>query len=273
MKLSINKRLIRPLKSLFFFLVFLFISNFSNAQLIYIDIIPDTTIFLNGGYYNLDLNDDRIKDFKITLYTSGDYSEVNLKFLHDSCYASCYSLEICVYTKAYSVNDSIGYSSPWSIYPNIKIASYGGMSVCMHDGAFIGQINKYLGLKLIKNGITYFGWVSIDIAPHSTYFKMKDYAYNNARLYSGSTISNVNESLIRKSKFDIFDFSSEIIVKSTNNLQIINAKIYNQNSQEMSNVFKNNEIKLDKNKYKEGMYFIVIKTNEGVNTLKIIVNK
>src|SRR5437899_1612135 len=39
--------------------------NTAQAQIIYTDIVPDTTIIANGGFYFLDLNNDSTFDFKI----------------------------------------------------------------------------------------------------------------------------------------------------------------------------------------------------------------
>jgi hypothetical protein len=57
----------------------------------------------------------------------------------------------------------------------------------MYTGPFNGLTNKYMGLKMIKNGITYYGWVGIDVGSHATWFTMKDYASNPNHIFAGQT--------------------------------------------------------------------------------------
>lgn len=247
--------------------------NFSKGQLIYIDITPDTTISNIGGFYNLDLNEDGTIDFKIIRGGDGIYKPVDIYRLHDSCYISYYSIEGCYFANAYQINDSIGNYSPWfdaSSYVNI--ANYGGITTCQHSGAFLGQLDKCLGLKLIKNGITYFGWVRIDVASDASWFKMKDYAYNNASILAGQgIISNIN---IKKfnNKFVIFDYRNEIIIKPIDNIRIINARLINPLSQVISYIALNsNQVILHKCNYRIGTYFLIIETNDYNYTTKLII--
>src|ERR1035438_6663121 len=51
-------------------LAFVFMGLIVNAQIVYTDIIPDTTIMTNNAVYHLDLNNDGITDFDIKCTTS-----------------------------------------------------------------------------------------------------------------------------------------------------------------------------------------------------------
>ena len=53
----------------------MFSSATANAQIVYTDIIPDTTVNTNNGAYHLDLNSDGINDFNIT-YTTAFVSQL-----------------------------------------------------------------------------------------------------------------------------------------------------------------------------------------------------
>jgi len=176
-----------------------FAAQFSNAEVIYTDIIPDTTISAIGGYYDLDLNNDGVPDYKFSRSGYGDFNSVDILRLHDSCFISYYNLDGCNFANAYVLNELIGNSDPWFTENyGVNIANYGGITYCMHGGAFPGQTDLYLGLKLIKNGITYFGWVRIDVAIDATWFTLKDYAYDSNPIIAGDGITMVNNLALDK---------------------------------------------------------------------------
>jgi hypothetical protein len=170
----------KSLKNYVFMILIFFLSGLqvSDAQAIYIDITPDTTISAIGGYYYLDLNNDGINDFKIIRIGINDYNDVSISCVHDSSFVSCYSLDACFYAKAYTLDQTIGNSEPWCPgNSSVNLANYGGITTCMHSGAFPGQTDKYLGLKLVKNGMSFYGWVRIDVGGDASWFTLKDYAY------------------------------------------------------------------------------------------------
>jgi hypothetical protein len=171
--------------------LFLMTSQFSYSQFIYIDIIPDRTISINGGIYNLDLNSDGILDFQIKLAKTAfpdTMNNVRISDLTDSCFIASYTLDGCGdLAKAFDIDDVVSNYTDWS-----HIATVGNYtlisSTCMSTGSFSGQTNKYIGVKMIKNGTTFYGWVGIDIASHATWFKMKDYACNIYSINAGLTV-------------------------------------------------------------------------------------
>ena len=76
----------------------------ANAQIVYTDVIPDTTVNTNNGVYHLDLNNDGITDFNITYTTAatGHSTHINVfiritplganKVGNDTTYPSALSL-------------------------------------------------------------------------------------------------------------------------------------------------------------------------------------
>jgi hypothetical protein len=271
---GIDNSFIFLLKTVLIIIVFLNAVSLSNAQFIYIDIDPDTTISDSGGYYNLDLNNNGTDDFKISRYTYMDYNAVDLQTLHDSCYASCYSLETAHFANAYSFNDSIGNFSPWvNSSGAINIANYGGMTTIMHPGAFLGEVDKCLGLMLVTNNNTYYAWVRIDVASDASWFKMKDYAYNNTTLFAGQMTTSMNETAKKPKDFELYYSNNEVVLKNINNKEIINAKLYNQSSQLIKDYgIVKKDIHINKTNFKNGLYFLVIETKKQIKTLKILVN-
>ncbi len=156
------------------------------ASQIYIDIIPDTVISTPGDYYLLDLNNDGVNDYKISIsyLAAMDMHNIGIQGLHDSSYVAWYSIEGCVYAKAFSPGDSITSATPWKT-GGATVATNGGITTCMHSGSFIWQTDKCLGLKLISGGTTYYGWLRIDVGNFAQWFKLKDYCFDSGPIASG----------------------------------------------------------------------------------------
>lgn len=270
---DIDNSFIFLLKTVLVIAVFLSSGSPSNAQLIYIDIVPDTTISASGGYYNLDLNNDGILDYKISRYTIVDHNSVDIETLHDNCYTSYYNIE-CLFAKAYSFNDSIGDFSPWyNSSSKINIANHGGTTTCMDDGEFIGEVDKCLGLKVIASGEVYYGWVRIDVASDASWFTMKDYAYNDTTIFAGQMSTGMNETAIKPKEFEVYYSNNEVVLKNINNQEIMNVKLYNQSSQLIKDYgIVKKDIHINKTNFKNGLYFLVIETKKQIKTLKILIN-
>ena len=90
----------------------------------------------------------------------------------------------------------------------------------MYSGSFGGQTHKYIGLKLVRNGIDYYGWLRIDVAADGSWIKLKDYAYTENGILAGLTIMNIDRKTI-ESQLSNFVTETEIAIKPNTNLRII----------------------------------------------------
>lgn len=189
----------------------------SNAQIIYTDVNPDDTIqdlnlsAATYDVYHLDLNNDGITDFDLNQsYIKYSYSSGTLCYYYrifKKCYAYAKNLNAIA-------SDSIGGLSISSLsiinggvswrdtssnngYNNLANYSYFSIKHCppaspaitTTGGNWYNQTDKYLGLKIIKNGLTYYGWVRLQIVSASS-ITVKDYAYNsipNQPILAGQT--------------------------------------------------------------------------------------
>ncbi|MDD5569665.1 MAG: T9SS type A sorting domain-containing protein [Bacteroidales bacterium] len=262
------------MKKLYILLIALFAINAINATIIYVDIVPDTIISTVGGYYDSDLNGDGIVDFKIKII--GDSSccckSVYINCLHDSCFVSFYWVETCAFVKAYNINDSIGYNTSW-LSGNACLADYFNscFSSCSNSGSFLGQTDKCLGLKLIANGIVYFGWVRIDVAIDATWFKIKDYAYDINPIIAGSIINNMDYYKINKS-FSIFPnpANTTITIELPQTTTKSTLSVFNITGEEViKQQIIQTKIELDVSRLPSGMYFVRIISNKAVYIEKI----
>ena len=255
--------------ALFITLLFL-ASHFSNAQVIYIDIIPDTTISAIGGYYDLDLNNDGISDYQISRGGIDDFNFIGIGQLHDSCYVSYYNIEGCIYAKAYLANEVIGVAEQWTNGANI--ANYGGTTTCMHSGAFPGQTDAYLGLKLIVNGMNYFGWVRIDVASDATWFRLKDYAYDSNPIVAGDGITSVNNQSTDKNITIFPNPTKGSIHINCKNKEAVNIKITDTRGKVCYSKKILGSGQIDMTDYPQGIYFIQGIGNTLNHVQKIIKN-
>jgi len=248
----------------------LIISQISFAQYIYVDIIPDTTISANGGFYNLDLNGDGTFDYKINLFKTAfpdTLNQVGISGLTDSCFIAGFTLDACGYiANAFSINDAINDYADWS--NNAQVGQFTLMfSTCMSTGPFTGQTNKYLGLKMIKNGTTFYGWVGINVASHANWFTLKDYACNINAINAGLTVGIHN---LRQKDLDgcLFLYPNpshdKLTIETPISAIIGRISIYNIHGQLVLNktVGQDKEI-LDISGFRKGIYFLKLENTKG----------
>jgi len=172
--------------------------QFVNAQIIYTDVNPDFTGSTNGAAYLLDLNNDGITDFTISMLQStygscgnfGSATSTTINIVSANSNAVLVDT-IALYPEALSVNqniDSLGLWLSGSLLLTSRIPS------CVHNpilnfwywvfdntGRWNNRTNKFLGLRLVADGNNYYGWAKLDIynqGDSASFFTVKEYAYN-----------------------------------------------------------------------------------------------
>ncbi|MFZ4523488.1 MAG: T9SS type A sorting domain-containing protein [Bacteroidales bacterium] len=244
----------------------------SVAQVNYVDINPDTTI-LKGGLYNLDLNNDGLADFQISLSNDSTYQSDIITCLHDSCFVSFHMVESCYMIEALELNDTVAKTNfNYTMKPEHYRLYFWGIDYCLHSGWFGGQTNKYVGLKIVKNGNIYYGWLRIDVASDGSWVKLKDYAYGGSGILAGQIISNINNLKV-ESQLSIRNSESEITITSKSNLKITNASLLNSIQQNTELQVNGNQVKVVKSHLPTGLYLVRVNTSEGNCTIKILINK
>lgn len=153
----------------------------ATAAIVYTDVSPD----FNGGTtstYMLDLNNDSINDFQIFgVSSSSSSSSSTLAKLFISPLTSgnaalgSYGTFYFGYPYALNSNDNIGPSASGSWLTN----SYQSMNYTGDYGNWIGVTDKYIGLKIVVGGNTYYGWCRMDVSADGSTWVVKDYAYEN----------------------------------------------------------------------------------------------
>jgi len=174
----------------------------AQSQIVYTDVDPDSTISASimGGFdtnYSLDLNNDATIDFNLAV-TAGILLHCGLE--GSGCYGSAYvtPLSSCKvansggYPRALQVSEIIDSSLSWSDSPDQILRHITSGFACSSGfGNWSNPDDRYLGLKIISGGYTYYGWVrlSVSISCFAS-VTIKDYAFNSSpgsSIFAGET--------------------------------------------------------------------------------------
>lgn len=182
----------------------LFVGKFSEAQIVYTDVIEDDTLQDNENYL-LDLNNDGLVDFKFScnsFFNNGSYNNSN-GFDVDGDIYNQNQMEGNLFggfsPRVYALiqNDTISSGKNWLANSHLNLLYYKKW-VDWHDGTSSGtvsigywknKVNRYAGLKLIEGADTLYGWVRLDVLNYK-FVIVKDYAYDtipNEPILAGDT--------------------------------------------------------------------------------------
>ena len=175
----------------------------SNAQVIYTDVAPDSSIGINNSVYHLDLNNDGITDYNIN-FTTGTMSGTCRGTQSPATYyiriTPLDSNEVGTdatspfYPKALPLGswiDSAAFTwkntanqllaeKLWTCRSGGRICPF-GCWVAYYAGPWNNASNKYLPLRLRMGSQVYYGWVSLSLATGVTNATIFDYAYNTSQ--------------------------------------------------------------------------------------------
>jgi hypothetical protein len=271
-----------------------------NAQIVYYDINPDTTITTgvpDGFYtYHLDLNNDGTLDFDISAVRAHNWATGAL-----SLYALVTpldnnevldSLAVGVYYPVpLGLNSNVGVDSVWNHTSN-QILRRENAGV-YNSGYWSYNSDAFLGLKLINGSDTYYGWILLSIQESSSgssdsiSITIKGYAYNSIPYQSiraGDT-SLVSAGLIEK------ESSSSFILypnPAINNLTIslrnydkpvsvsltdISGKLIYRRTTDESGTYQDKMIEVNTKDFDDGIYEVQVLSGVFIETKKLIIKK
>ncbi len=251
------------------------ISTQSDAQMVYTDITPDTTAAVNGAFYDLDVDNNGITDFSISLNLTSASGSTTNKVLAtptgtNSIAGSTGVTGAYLYPTAMNPGDSIKASLAFNVGPNQGMVSFysAGASTSVF-GNWSGVTDKYLGLKFMIGTQVHYGWARLDVSLNGTSFTIKDYAYDtipNMGIEAGelpTSSSGINDLLAQHTM--IYGFNRSIYVKILNNASrdgIIT--VTNVLGQEIANATITDEITtISMENAKQGVYFATVKKADG----------
>lgn len=246
------------------------IAGAADATVIYTD-IPDAVRTGNGGFYNLDLNNDVTVDYKISIVTGPSYAYVKIDRMNTNDMAGSM---FDATTPAMSANAAIDQSLTWNMYNMNYLAIVSTMST---QGTWIGVTNKYLGLQLHVGPNIYYGWARLDVNSSATGFTIKDYAYNNVanqQILAGQTTVGVDELTsnpgvsistfgnLAKVNFSDFQNTAATVVVTDMLGKDVMTIMVTEAQTELNLEFLNS-----------GIYFIGVREEKYMTTKKVLVSK
>ncbi len=279
----------------YLYVLFVFCCSYANAQYIiagqhsandyYYKYTPDTVIkFYNPSTYLIDLNNDGVKDFKFTVLPYNDLlgatayycnvsglnnNKVALAYF-DSCfykhYVSQYIIEI---VQSFNYNDTININANWDSLVYIEdVYSSSQMGIQCFDSF---TDSAYIGLKVFMGTQPVYGWIKIISTSHgvdtigfSTYLTLGAFACENYGV-GIKPLTNNNEGITvypnpANNRIQVTSGSHKIILIS----------IYDMLGKEMINT---TEKEIDVSNLQVGIYFMQVKTSEGIFTKKVIIQR
>jgi hypothetical protein len=200
------------------------ISSVAEAQILHQN-IADTTFIDNETGLSFDMNNDGITDFTFFLIKSGTAPSVN-QFVDG--FASAVDNEIAgsvgsnsyVYPLALQAGDKIGADLEWQAYGSLfwvfgqHYSSGGGTPV--QFGNWLGQQDKYAGLRIEVAEQKYYGWLRMSVDSFANEFTITEYALQSipdSAIMAGDTdfISGVPNAII-ENKIKILAFEKDVFV-------------------------------------------------------------
>jgi hypothetical protein len=272
----------------------------THAQIVYTDIADSA----RTASYNLDLNNDGSTDFVITHSTSAatggcfgaktnNYIKVTPSGNNQIVdYSSAITTKIAIYTLIDASTLTWGGTSN-QLMSSLTWACIGmaHTSPSWHShpgGQWYNAVDVYLGVKLKKNGNTYYGWVRINTSGANS-FTVKDYAYDSTPAHSiltgaisGARFAENNSS--EENNFSLVTYPNPLSNSTTISFYLsqsenVSLNIFDVNGRLVStlddNVFEagENELVWSADEVNAGVYFLQFQSRENLQTKKLIVTK
>ncbi len=293
-------------KKLFVFMLLvsvMFSLTVAKAQIIYTDVIPDSTMYCNAPTlpcnktYNLDLNNDANNDFILKShawnfmvggipYDNGvSVSPLNGNAVKDTLVSSD-TVSIPLQLNAVIDNNLLSQQS-WqtSGLNSMKNTAWNGSGHGMghsSHGLWDNLSDYYLGLRLLQSGQTYYGWIRlrVDVTTGYASIIIRDYAYNsipNQPILAGQTIATGIIENSFASSINLFPnpANNHLTIDLGNNYKkaevtitdITGKIIYTTLSRNTQNVEVNTQ------EFATGIYVVQIQSEDLIETKKLILKK
>lgn len=289
-------------------------SIYSNAQIVYTN-IPDVGLKCHSSNclesYSLDLNSDGTSDFTINASAYSSIIEYcprcpsynNHVYINPLNGNGVAVLALNNYPAAFVLNNEIGPSLTWE---NVPITSFTltqtfcgcafSQCFCSLNGNWTTNKDRYIGLSLIVNNQTYYGWVRVSATTSSknASCKILDFGYEStpgqpilagatgSAMVANPSIGNSPEEGTAPSKINVNPnpVSSDATISFTLlhkekvalNLYDISGRIVNKLGEKEFNE-GTHQIILNTKDLKAGIYLLRLQSQSGVKSKKIIVLK
>lgn len=291
-----KKQLLKKLSA--FIVTAILFSASANAQIVYTDVNPDSTMYCASNCtlnYNLDLNNDANNDFLLTAFRvdppqigNETYSNVTASPLNGNAVKDTLvnSINVSIPLQFSAVIDSnllLNQSWQTSGSQSLKNGLFGGS--LLSDtvwGLWDSLSDYYLGLRLLQSGQTYYGWVRLRVDVTSFYASViiRDYAYNSIPdqpiLAGQTTTTEIIENSFTSS-INLFPNPADnhlTIALGSNNKNVevtitdITGKIIY-----LTTLTETDKIEVNTNEFATGIYVVKVQAAGSIGTKKLIMEK
>lgn len=220
--------------------------------------------------YQFDLDNDATPDFSIDAYQVGNAPQIQLKMLHPNAETVPLMAATVNVVDAKNYGDTLG--AWWQSYD----------SYIYHVPEFMTMSNsyyKYIGLRLLKNGNYYYGWVQVRvfISSNIALIDIVNYAFEdipNIKITAGQTVSSTTSiEELNNSEFTIYpnpvkdivtiSIASKVVI-NTINLYSVTGKLIKE--------IQRPKNQIDFSDLKSGIYFIEIISDKQKVVKKLLKN-
>ena len=207
-----------------------------NAQVVYHDVVPDTTLNGVSGTASSDtmmvnMDADALIDFQfqIRIYgTTPTNTQANLYILQtgNGILANLVSYTNLGYATDIPLGTAIGASSAWNTASQAVLASLFGTT---HYGHLGDGAEHYMGVKFTDAAAAiHYGWIRVSgVNADGTHVTIKDWAYNStadASINAGQTTSGVNE--VSNINYNVYSNNKNVYINFTTEVNG-NVNVYN----------------------------------------------
>jgi hypothetical protein len=254
----------------------------ANAQIVYTDVNPDFMADddqdANGfTVAGIDLNNDATVDFVVAARdTTVSGSRIRFTLVAPATSANAIAGDVpSGYNYAFALNngDMIDNTLNWIAATNTM--AYNVDSANPYNSYWNGVTDKYLGLKFVAGGSTYYGWARLDVDAIGDVWTLKDYAYNSTAdqgLQAGQTAGLLTEQMEGMVHFvNQADNSVKVVI----NPSLTGGKISvisSTGAVVSSSAVEGDSFVVSMNGLSAGVYVISAEFNEGAMTKKMIVH-
>lgn len=306
-KTSTEKRIIKSKLKHYSALAASVVALDASAQVVYTN-INDTTLVNSGDYFDIDLNNDGIREGRIEFV---DYSVTSSSVLRatikgaevdslfnasvnaiNSIISSTTSSTNSTYVVAglnlnQNINNSLNNWSSGATSTTTSSSSYplngviiGAKAVInsssttstINVGQFPGSGDKFLGVKFTIGTAVHYGWLRLDMSANSDSITIKDFAYEttpNTPILAGSTVSTVGiTKQAEKTNFDFFAVNGKININSDLASNSI-LSIYDLSGKLIQSDMIGSQKEVSVRGNLEGIYLVEIRNSTGVTRKKL----
>lgn len=253
----------------------------ANAQVQYTD-INDTTVSTNGGFYDLDLNQDGNPDFRLTQIIDSGLTE-NINAVLISPFDSVYNRVIGEATN--------GFNYPANVTPGTIINQYenfqgiGGSEVKGYmafevDGIsypnsnWVGPTtNGFLGMQVRIGDSLHFAWARVDVSLGSNSFTVKDFAVEltpGDSILAAGNLLNIAQNVFDNTAIIANNKTLKIVLSSDlEGVEFVLLDLQRRLLREEN--LSNGTLAFDLSDLSEGVYLVHLRYKGVIRTEKIVI--